>query len=226
MACQQTKVRIAWRLVRRTRASAAPQMGWGWTAGKLSGEFDRGAGEAAIARHELRVTNCASRLALEMKWWRARQESNLYQELRKLSFYPLNYGRSAREAVLYPSLSSVHEIDQIPRKLLENPARSIGRASMTPLYNPAFACWAIRCSPPECAVLIFLCCRHQAPRYPFAGFGHEQPAGTHRRAFLPIKTPKQLIVTAILAFVVPIGIIILLVNMVVSGTKVGAGSTP
>lgn len=25
--------------------------------------------------------------------WRARQESNLYQELRKLSFYPLNYGR-------------------------------------------------------------------------------------------------------------------------------------
>lgn len=28
--------------------------------------------------------------------WRARQESNLYQELRKLSFYPLNYGRSAR----------------------------------------------------------------------------------------------------------------------------------
>lgn len=40
----------------------------------------------------------------------------------------------------------------------------------------------------------------------------------------PIKTPKQLIVTAILAFVVPIGIIILLVNMVVSATKVGAGS--
>lgn len=32
--------------------------------------------------------------------WRARQESNLYQELRKLSFYPLNYGRE--EAVLYP----------------------------------------------------------------------------------------------------------------------------
>lgn len=40
----------------------------------------------------------------------------------------------------------------------------------------------------------------------------------------PIKTPKQLIVTIILAFVVPIAIIILLVNMVVSGTKVGAGS--
>src|SRR5690606_38469748 len=32
--------------------------------------------------------------------WRARQESNLYQELRKLSFYPLNYGR--KEATLYP----------------------------------------------------------------------------------------------------------------------------
>ncbi|EGP46011.1 c-type cytochrome, partial [Achromobacter insuavis] len=40
----------------------------------------------------------------------------------------------------------------------------------------------------------------------------------------PIKTPKQLIVTVILAFVVPIAIIILLVNMVTSGTKVGAGS--
>ena len=40
----------------------------------------------------------------------------------------------------------------------------------------------------------------------------------------PIKTPKQLIVTIILSFVVPIAIIILLVNLVVSGTKVGAGS--
>ncbi len=40
----------------------------------------------------------------------------------------------------------------------------------------------------------------------------------------PIKTPKQLIVTVILAFVIPIAIIILLVNMVVSGNKVGAGS--
>ncbi len=40
----------------------------------------------------------------------------------------------------------------------------------------------------------------------------------------PIKTPKQLIVTVVLAFVVPIAIIILLVNMVTSGTKVGAGS--
>ncbi|SIT22342.1 cytochrome c5 family protein [Achromobacter sp. MFA1 R4] len=40
----------------------------------------------------------------------------------------------------------------------------------------------------------------------------------------PIKTPKQLIVTIILAFVVPIAIIILLVNMVVTGTKTNAGS--
>ncbi|WP_368931936.1 cytochrome c5 family protein [Achromobacter xylosoxidans] len=40
----------------------------------------------------------------------------------------------------------------------------------------------------------------------------------------PIKTPQQLIVTVILAFVVPIAIIILLVNMVASGSKVGAGS--
>lgn len=40
----------------------------------------------------------------------------------------------------------------------------------------------------------------------------------------PIKTPKQLIVTIVLAFVVPIAIIILLVNMVVTGTKTNAGS--
>ncbi len=39
-----------------------------------------------------------------------------------------------------------------------------------------------------------------------------------------IKTPKQLIVTVVLAFVVPIIIILLLVNVVASGTKVGAGS--
>ncbi|MDT4810778.1 Cytochrome c6 [compost metagenome] len=40
----------------------------------------------------------------------------------------------------------------------------------------------------------------------------------------PIKTPKQLIITVVLSFVVPIAIIILLVNMVASGSKVGAGS--
>lgn len=40
----------------------------------------------------------------------------------------------------------------------------------------------------------------------------------------PIKTPKQLVVTIVLSFVIPIAIIILLVNMVVTGTKVGAGS--
>ena len=38
-------------------------------------------------------------------FWRARQESNLYQELRKLSFYPLNYGRE--EALLYRSFESL-----------------------------------------------------------------------------------------------------------------------
>lgn len=40
----------------------------------------------------------------------------------------------------------------------------------------------------------------------------------------PIKTPRQLAVTIVLAFVVPILLIILLVNVVTSGTKVGAGS--
>ena len=40
----------------------------------------------------------------------------------------------------------------------------------------------------------------------------------------PIKTPKQLIVTVIAAFIVPIVIIVLLVNYVASGDSVGAGS--
>ena len=40
----------------------------------------------------------------------------------------------------------------------------------------------------------------------------------------PIKTPKQLAVTIVLAFIIPIVIIFLLVSMVTSGTKVGAGS--
>jgi cytochrome c5 len=39
-----------------------------------------------------------------------------------------------------------------------------------------------------------------------------------------IKTPKQLIVTIVLSFVVPILIILLLVNLVASGDQVGAGS--
>jgi cytochrome c5 len=40
----------------------------------------------------------------------------------------------------------------------------------------------------------------------------------------PIKTPRQLIVTVIASFVVPIAIIVLLVNFVASGDKSGAGS--
>jgi cytochrome c5 len=40
----------------------------------------------------------------------------------------------------------------------------------------------------------------------------------------PIKTPKQLIVTVVASFVVPIAIIVLLVNYVASGDKDGAGS--
>ncbi|MBV7484629.1 cytochrome c5 family protein [Bordetella sp. BOR01] len=40
----------------------------------------------------------------------------------------------------------------------------------------------------------------------------------------PIKTPKQLIVTIVLSFLVPIIIILLLVDMVTSGTQVGSGS--
>lgn len=41
----------------------------------------------------------------------------------------------------------------------------------------------------------------------------------------PIKTPKQLIVVVIAAFLIPILVIILLVNFVGHGTREGAGST-
>ena len=47
--------------------------------------------------------------------------------------------------------------------------------------------------------------------------GHEGHEG-------PIKTPKQLIVTVILAFIVPILVIVLLINLVMTTTKMGSGS--
>src|SRR5690606_20233675 len=39
-----------------------------------------------------------------------------------------------------------------------------------------------------------------------------------------IKTPKQLIVTVILAFIVPIAVIVLLINLVAASSQMGAGS--
>ena len=38
--------------------------------------------------------------------WRARQESNLYLELRRLLFYPLNYGREARYCSVFAAKNS------------------------------------------------------------------------------------------------------------------------
>ena len=50
-------------------------------------------------------------------------------------------------------------------------------------------------------------------------------ADTHTEAHEgPIKTPKQLIVTVILAFIVPVILIFLLINLVLSGSSRGAGS--
>ena len=40
----------------------------------------------------------------------------------------------------------------------------------------------------------------------------------------PIKTPKQLVVTVVLSFVVPILVIIMMANFVAFGTKPAAGS--
>lgn len=50
---------------------------------------------------------------------------------------------------------------------------------------------------------------------------HPEHDGPHEG---PIRTPKQLIATVIASFVVPVIIIILLVNFVAFGGKVGAGS--
>lgn len=49
-------------------------------------------------------------------------------------------------------------------------------------------------------------------------------AGAHDSHEGPIKTPKQLIWTVVLAFVVPVIIILLLVNFVASGEKPAAGT--
>jgi cytochrome c5 len=46
----------------------------------------------------------------------------------------------------------------------------------------------------------------------------------HEEHDSPIKTPKQLIVTIVLSFILPVIIIILLVQLVITGDQVGAGS--
>jgi cytochrome c5 len=46
----------------------------------------------------------------------------------------------------------------------------------------------------------------------------------HEEHHSPIKTPKQLIVTIVLSFILPVIIIILLVKLVTTGDQVGAGS--
>lgn len=46
----------------------------------------------------------------------------------------------------------------------------------------------------------------------------------HEEHHSPIKTPKQLIVTIVLSFILPVIIIILLVQLVITGEQVGAGS--
>ncbi|WP_322999190.1 c-type cytochrome [Castellaniella sp.] len=52
------------------------------------------------------------------------------------------------------------------------------------------------------------------PEHAEHGHGHESP----------IKTPKQLLITVVLAFVIPISVIILLVNLVGSSIRTGYGS--
>jgi cytochrome c5 len=49
-------------------------------------------------------------------------------------------------------------------------------------------------------------------------------ASSHEEHTGPIKTPKQLIVTVVASFVIPIAVIILLVNYVAFGDKPAAGS--
>lgn len=96
----------------------------------------RGALRRDRARHfrQSRNANPTYLTPESSKFWRARQESNLYQELRKLSFYPLNYGH--REAVLYLLLRVVPA--RLARRHRGMPAHTGFAPDMT-LYNPAFA---------------------------------------------------------------------------------------
>lgn len=53
---------------------------------------------------------------------------------------------------------------------------------------------------------------------------NQTEAHTTEETGSPIKTPKQLIITVVLAFIVPIVIITLLVNLVITSSRLGAGS--
>ena len=84
-------------LVKRDRERASTQMGVAPLSG-LSGLPDcpgTASLQADIHSETLRklVTQTSRVTRKHLILWRARQESNLYRELRKLLFYPLNYGR-------------------------------------------------------------------------------------------------------------------------------------
>ena len=53
---------------------------------------------------------------------------------------------------------------------------------------------------------------------------NQTEANTTEEHGMPIKTPRQLITTIVLAFIIPVVIIVLLVNLVISSSRLGAGS--
>ncbi len=69
--------------------------------------------------------------------WRARQESNLYQELRKLSFYPLNYGRKGDIVACFVDAGANVDTQAAPRALNSHRAMPLEYAySGQSGYNP------------------------------------------------------------------------------------------
>src|SRR5690606_20962170 len=78
--------------------------------------------------------------------------------------------------------------------------------------------------PMPCAVVILLLPPSGAPVPDMQDLVMSNEQEHNEEHASPIKSPKQLIVTVVLAFLIPIVIILLLVSMVASGTKTGAGS--
>src|SRR5690606_15060694 len=76
---------------------------------------------------------------------------------------------------------------------------------------------ALRCSYSSVAAI-------RRPGTRFAGFGYEQRAGTQRRTRLAHQVAQAADRHGRAGFLIPIVIILLLVSMVASGTKTGAGS--
>src|SRR5690554_2634107 len=145
------------------------------------------------------------------RFWRARQESNLYQELRRLPFYPLNYGR--RVAIVAclrnPALKHQSRYNRVFR-CCPTVTRNVARKPCNGRSSIAFRPFCLQTRNTQDSIM------NNTEQHV------EETIEEHEGL---IKTPKQLIVTIILAFLVPVIVIVMLVNLVESTMQAGAGST-